>query len=77
MCKLLGCADGCGLIHRMCRVIEEAKEILKSYSIIVNRKGECSKLIFSITSVLFINRFTLVYYGFKLLNHILKSKQWF
>ena len=63
-------------MHRMSRVITEAREILKSCSIIVNRKGECSKLIFSITSVLFINRFTLVYYGLNLLNDILKSKQW-
>ena len=77
MWKLLGCADGCGPIHRMCTVIAEVGEILKSCSIIVNRKGECSNLFFSITSVLFINRFTLLYYGFKLLNHILKSKQWF
>ena len=59
----------------MCRVKAKAGEILKSCSIIVNRKSECSKLIFSITSVLFINRFTLVCYGFKLLNRILKSKQ--
>ena len=77
MCKLLGCVDVCGLIHRMCRVKVEAGEILKSCSIIVNWKGECSKLIFfSITSVVFINRFTLVCYGFKVLNHN-SSKQWF
>ena len=48
MCKLLGCADVCDLIHRMCRVKEEAGEILKSCSIILNRKGECSKPIFQI-----------------------------
>ena len=39
-----------------------------------NQKGECSKLIFLITSVLFINRFTLVCNGFIVLNHI-SSKQ--
>ena len=38
MCKLFGCANVCGLIHRMCRVIEEAGEIVKSCSIIVTRK---------------------------------------
>ena len=39
-----------------------------------NQKGECSKLIFLITSVLFINRLTLVCNGFIVLNHI-SSKQ--
>ena len=48
MCKLLGCVDVCGLIHRMRRVIAEAGEIVESCSIIVNRKGECSKPIFQI-----------------------------
>ena len=50
---------------------------MESCSSFVIKKCECFKLIFLITSVLFINRFTLVCYGFKLLNHILKSKQWF
>ena len=35
MCKLLGCADVCGLIHRMCMVIAEAEEIVKLGSIVV------------------------------------------
>ena len=35
VCKLLGCADVCDLIHRMCRVIAEVGEIVKSCSIIV------------------------------------------
>ena len=76
MCKLLGCADVCGLIHRMCRVIAEAGEIVKSCSIVVTGKVSVLNSIFLNTSVLFVNRFKLVYYGFKLLNHI-SSKQWF
>ena len=38
MCKLLGCTDVCGLIHRMCRVIAEVGEIMKSCSIVVTGK---------------------------------------
>ena len=49
---------------------------MESWSGFGKQKGECSKLIFLITSVLFINHFTLVCNGFKLLNHI-SSKQWF
>ena len=69
MCKLLGCADMCCLIHRMCRVIAEAGEIVKSCSIVVTGKVSVLNLFLN-TSVLFINRFTLVCYDFKLLNHI-------
>ena len=48
---------------------------MESCSIIV--KGKVSVLnLFLITSVLFINLFILVCYGFKALNHI-SSKQWF
>ena len=48
---------------------------MESCSIIV--KGNMSVLnLFLITIVLFINLFTLVCYGFKVLNHI-SSKQWF
>ena len=75
MYKLFGCADVCGLIHRMCRVIAKAGEIVKSCSIAVTGKVSVLNSILN-TSVLFINRFTLVCYGFKLLNHI-SSKQWF
>ena len=35
MCKLLDCVDVCDLIHRMCRVIAEVGEIVKSCSIAV------------------------------------------
>ena len=35
MFKLLGCADVCGLIHYMRKVIVEAEEIVKSCSIVV------------------------------------------
>ena len=69
MCKLLGCANVCGLIHRICRVIAEEGEIVKSCSIVVTGKVSVLNL-FLITSILFINFFTLVCYGFKLLNHI-------
>ena len=41
----------------------------------VTRNVSVLNLFFN-TSVLFINHFTLVCYGFKLLNHI-SSKQWF
>ena len=53
----------------MCRVITEAGEIVKSCSIVVTGKVSILNL-FLITSVLFINLFTLVCYGFKLLKHI-------
>ena len=76
MCKLLGCANVCGLIHRMCRVIAEVGEIVKSFSIVVIGKVSVINSIFLNISVLFVNFFTLVCYGFKLLNHI-SRKQWF
>ena len=47
---------------------------MKSCSSFVIGKVSVLNLFFN-TSVLFINRFTLVCYGFKLLNHILN--QWF
>ena len=43
---LLGCADVCGLIHRMCRVIAKAGEIVKSCSIAVTGKVSVLKSIF-------------------------------
>ena len=43
--------------------------------VLVNKKVSVLNLFFN-TSVLFINHFTLVCYGFKVLNHI-SSKQWF
>ena len=46
MCKLLGCADVCDLIHRMCRVIMEAREIVKSCSIVVTGKVSVLNSIF-------------------------------
>ena len=42
---------------------------MKSCSIVVTGKGSVLNLFFN-TSVLFINHFTLVCYGFKVLNHI-------
>ena len=48
---------------------------MKSCSSFVTKNMSVLNLIFN-TSVLFINRFTLVCYGFKVLNHI-TSKQWF
>ena len=76
MCKLLGCTDVCGIIHRMCRVIAEAEEIVKSCSISITEKVSVLNSIFLNTSVLFINHFILICYGFKVLNYI-SSKQWF
>ena len=77
MCKLLGCTDVCGIIHRMCRVIAEAEEIVKSCSIFITEKVSVLNSIFFLNnSVLFINRFTLICYGFKVLNYI-SNKQWF
>ena len=46
MCKLLGFADMCGLIHRMCRVIAEAGKIVKSCSIVVTEKVSVLNFIF-------------------------------
>ena len=46
MCKLLGCADVCGLIHRMCRVIAEAGKIVKSCSVVVTGKVSVLNFIF-------------------------------
>ena len=46
MCKLLGCVDVCGLIHRMCRVIVEVGEIVKSCSIAVTEKVSVLNSIF-------------------------------
>ena len=48
---------------------------MESCSSFVTRNVSVLNLFFN-TSVLFINRFTLVCYGFKVLNHI-TSKQWF
>ena len=48
---------------------------MKSCSSFVTENVSVLNLFFN-TSVLFINRFTLVCYGFKVLNHI-TSKQWF
>ena len=46
MCKLLGCADVGGLIHRMCRVIVEVEKIVKSCSIAVTGKVSVLNSIF-------------------------------
>ena len=48
---------------------------MKSYSNFVTENVSVLNLFFN-TIVLFINRLTLVCYGFKVLNHI-TSKQWF
>ena len=46
MCKLLGCVDVCGLMYRMCKVIAEAGEIVKLYSIVVTGKVSVLNSIF-------------------------------
>ena len=48
---------------------------MESCSSFVTENVSVLNLFFN-TSVIFINRFTLVCYGFKVLNHI-TSKQWF
>ena len=46
MYKLFGCADVCGLIHQMCRVIAEVGELVKSCSIVVTGKVSVLNFIF-------------------------------
>ena len=40
---LIGCADVCGLIHRMCTLKAKAGKVGESCSSLVSRKGEYAK----------------------------------
>ena len=60
MCKLLGCADGCGLIHRMCWVIAEAGEIVKSCSIVVIGKVSVLNSIFKYEYIVYKSFYTVM-----------------
>ena len=61
----------------MCRLKAKAGKLWSHAQVLVNKKVSVLNSILN-TSVLFINRFIVVCYGFdfKVLNHI-SSKQWF